>query len=77
VARPIALNPDRYEKPIACQCLLDPGEASGWVSEWCGFLIDGELVSGTSKAGTYELLSDRSQILPRLLIRLKGAMVSM
>jgi len=31
------------------------GGAPGWVTEWCGFLITGELVSGTSKAGTYEL----------------------
>jgi hypothetical protein len=29
------------------------GGAPGWVTEWCGFLINGDLVSGTSRSGTY------------------------
>ena len=31
------------------------GGPPGWVTEWCGFLITGVLVSGTQKSGTYEL----------------------
>ena len=31
------------------------GGAPGWVTEWCGFRIPAELVSGSEKSGTYEL----------------------
>ena len=31
------------------------GGAPGWVTEWCGFRVPTELVSGSEKSGTYEL----------------------
>jgi Ca2+-binding RTX toxin-like protein len=31
------------------------GGAPGWITEWCGFRIPTELVSGTDKSGTYKL----------------------
>ena len=31
------------------------GGAPGWVTEWCGFGIEAELVSGTAKSGTFEI----------------------
>jgi len=31
------------------------GGAPGWVTEWCGFRVPAELISGSEKSGTYEL----------------------
>ena len=31
------------------------GGAPGWVTEWCGFRVPTELISGSEKSGTYEL----------------------
>jgi hypothetical protein len=31
------------------------GGAPGWITEWCGFRIPTELVSGSEKSGTYQL----------------------
>lgn len=31
------------------------GGANGWVTEWCGFAIEGQLISGTDKSGTYSV----------------------
>jgi len=31
------------------------GGAPGWVTEWCGFLIPGNLTSGSNKSGTYTI----------------------
>jgi hypothetical protein len=31
------------------------GGAPGWITEWCGFRVPTELVSGSEKSGTYEL----------------------
>ncbi len=31
------------------------GGPPGWITEWCGFRIKGNLVSGTEKSGTYEI----------------------
>jgi Ca2+-binding RTX toxin-like protein len=31
------------------------GGAPGWITSWCGFQIEGELVSGDAKNGTYQI----------------------
>ena len=31
------------------------GGAPGWITNWCGFRIEGELVSGDAKNGTYQI----------------------
>lgn len=31
------------------------GGAPGWITEWCGFAIEGTLISGTDKNGTYSV----------------------
>lgn len=37
---------------------LKIGGPSGWVTTWCGFALEGSLVSGTAQNGTYEVSCD-------------------